>query len=309
MQFGPILSVLADPILPVFAIVVLGWIMGRAGAISQDDARVINRFAMTLLLPIMVFGIITDAPFSGFDPRMLLAYFLAEIVVFAFGFWLARRVFGRGAGESVLLGFCGLFANNAMYVLPIANILYGPGNAVPITMIVALDAVFAFGAATVALQMIRVGRVAVGTILGGFARTGILWGIGLGVLVAAMGWDLGRPARTFLDFNGAAAAPVSLFAMGVVMARTPMRPDRVVALFAAIKLFVLPVLVWLAMVALIGGNPLADTYARMFLMGAAGPTGVMAFSMALLYDVKTDTILQVILWTCLLSLLSLAVLA
>ncbi|MEO1277003.1 MAG: hypothetical protein AAFV96_17060, partial [Pseudomonadota bacterium] len=40
--------VLADPILPVFAIMALGYAMGLLGVTSQEDARRINRFAMRI---------------------------------------------------------------------------------------------------------------------------------------------------------------------------------------------------------------------------------------------------------------------
>jgi len=46
-----------------------------------------------------------------------------------------------------------------------------------------------------------------------------------------------------------------------------------------------------------------------FTLNSAGPSGAMAFSLALLYGVRTDAIAQVIIWTSVLSLFSLAYLA
>ena len=47
----------------------------------------------------------------------------------------------------------------------------------------------------------------------------------------------------------------------------------------------------------------------LFTLTAAGPSGAMAFALALLHGVRTDAIAPVIIWTSVLSLLSLAWLA
>ena len=47
----------------------------------------------------------------------------------------------------------------------------------------------------------------------------------------------------------------------------------------------------------------------LFVLNAAGPSGAMAFALALLYGVRTDAIAPVIVWTSTLSLISLSFLA
>jgi malonate transporter len=47
----------------------------------------------------------------------------------------------------------------------------------------------------------------------------------------------------------------------------------------------------------------------LFVLNAAGPSGAMAFALALLYHVRTDCIAPVIVWTSVLSLFTLALLA
>jgi len=54
---------------------------------------------------------------------------------------------------------------------------------------------------------------------------------------------------------------------------------------------------------------LPDNWEKLFTLNSAGPSGAMAFSLALLYGVRTDAIAQVIIWTSVLSLFSLAYLA
>jgi predicted permease len=74
---------------------------------------------------------------------------------------------------------------------------------------------------------------------------------------------------------------------------------------AGLKLLAFPILVWSALH--LGDRP-ADWNALLVLC-AAGPSGAMAFALAMLHGVRTDTIAPVIIWTSTLSLLSLAWLA
>ena len=113
-----VLTVLLNPILPVFAIMAGGFIAGRARWVSLEDAQVINRFAMTVLLPIFVFNLIATAPMARFPLGEVALYAAVEVVIFTCAFLLARYAFRRESAESVLLAFCCIFVNNALYVLP-----------------------------------------------------------------------------------------------------------------------------------------------------------------------------------------------
>lgn len=299
------LAVLQDPILPVFAIMALGFVMGRMGVVSEDDARLVNRIAMSVFLPLMLFGVIARAPIRDFAPVPTLIYLAAEFVVYGFGFWLAYRVFKRGARESVLLAFSGIFANNALYVLPISVLLYGRENVLPVTTLITLDAIVTFAGAMIALQLMEYGRVSPGTVFRTVARTPMLIAILLGIPFGLSDFAIPGPIETFLDFNGAAAAPLALFALGVVLSSTPFRVDRTVASFTLIKLAVFPTAVGGGLWLITGNDP---AYA-LFLLGAAGPAGAMAFSLALLHGVRTDAIAQVVVYTSILTLFSMAWLA
>ena len=74
---------------------------------------------------------------------------------------------------------------------------------------------------------------------------------------------------------------------------------------SAIKLFVLPITVGVLL--MYGDRP--ASWDNMLLLNSAGPSGAMAFALALLYNVKTSTIAPVIIWTSIMSLVTLALLA
>jgi len=304
-----VLAVLFNPILPVFAIMAGGFVAGRAGWVSLADARVINRFAMTVLLPIFVFNLISTAPMAQFPLQEVALYAAVEAAVFTGAFVLARFAFHRDPAESVLLAFCCIFVNNALYVLPISILLYGPDAVLPVTSVVTVDSIVTFAGAMIALQWIGMGRAQPRAVLMSLIRTPLIIGIAFGVLVGLTQFPLPGPLKTFVQFNGDGAAPVALFALGVVLSKTRFAWDRVVISFTLIKLFAFPALLWTVFV--FAGKFDGDGWARnsQFLMASAGPAGAMGFSLALLHNIRSDAIAQIVVWTSLLSLVSLAVLA
>lgn len=300
-----ILAVLLDPILPVFAILAFGFVSGHAGWAGEAEARTINRFAMTVLLPILVFDLMASAPVHSFRLAPVAIYAGAEIAFFALGYWLARRIFQRSAGEAVLLGLCGIFGNNAFYVLPISILLYGEAGVLPVVAIVTLDVFVVFGGAMLALELIQRERATPLGVAVTLLRLPMVHAIWLGLVFALSGLALPGPLQTFVDFNGSAAAPVALYALGVVLAGTQFRAEPVVAAISAVKLVLFPAAVWAALAL---WTP-EDQGAALYTLAAAGPAGAMGFSLALLYGVRTDAIAQVLVWTSLLSLGTLALLA
>ncbi|ASJ76139.1 AEC family transporter [Granulosicoccus antarcticus] len=300
-----ILTVLADPILPVFGIIAVGYAMGRAGRTSIAEARLINRISLTVFLPALLFDLLANAPIHEFNMAAVLLYTSVQAIIFTMGFLLARRVFQRPADESVLLAFCGIFANNAFYVLPISLLLYGESGVLPITTVLTMDTTVTFAGVMIALQLIKLGRVAPLEVVTTIGKTPLLYAIALGVIFSLARFEIPTPLQTFLDFNGVAAAPVALYALGVVMSTTTFVIDRSIVTFTLVKLLLFPAVIW-AGLRLFG---LMEGDGALFLLGSAGPAGTMAFSLALLHGVRTDAIVMIMIFTSVLTLFTLAALA
>jgi malonate transporter len=298
-----ILAVLADPILPIFAIAALGYLLGARGLVREEDARLANRICMTIFMPILIFGLVARTDFSAFLWDKLALYVACEVVLFALCVLVARRVFGCGPGEAVLLGVCAIFSNSLMYILPIAQLAYGEAAVGPVISVVVFDSVVVFGGALIYLELQRAKAESVAQAVGGLLKMPLIVAMLLGVAVGLMRMPLPEPVLTFIAFNGAAAPPIALFALGVVLSRTAFAPDGVVLTFGAVKLLLFPAAFWLMLEML---TPKIGPDALQFLLAAAGPSGAMAFSMALLYDVRPGRIAQIIVGTSALTLVSLA---
>jgi len=300
-----ILNVLSDPILPVFAIMAIGFLAGRIGLTSIEEARVVNRFAMTILMPILGFDLIANAPIYTFSLPPLLIYASAQAITFIGGYFIAFRIFKLDSGQSVLLAFCTIFPNTVLYILPISKLLYGPDQILPITTIITWDTSIVFITAIVTMQLINLGKIAPTKIASTLIKNPLLASLVAGSAFALAGIQVAQPVQTFLSFAGAAAPPVALFALGVVLSQTRFTFDLPVITYTLIKLLIFPLFIW---VGFEGFAPL-EQGREQFLLGAAAPAGAMAFTLAFLYNVRTDIIAQVIVITSLLTLASLAFLA
>jgi len=279
--------------------------MGRSGGARIDEARIVNRFVMTVLIPIMMTGLMANTPIARLPLVPVLTYAAAQALLFVAGYLLARRLLRRDAGEAVLLATCGIFGNNVFYVLPIARLLYPGDPLLAVAAVILLESVVIFAGAMAALEILALGRTTPTAALAQLARSPILWSIALGIALSLAGVVIPAPLQTFIGFNAAAAAPAALWALGVVLSGTPLRPDATAVSFALIKMAAMPMIV---AAGLHLGAP--DSAERsLFLLSAAAPAGVMAFSLALLYGIRTEAIAQVIVWTSLLTLFTLAALA
>lgn len=295
-------QVLTQSILPVFAILALGFVMGRFNQASEIEARALNRIAFIVMQPCLIFPLMAGLDFSELNGNALLLYGLNEVIVFLASYAIARLVFNREHLEAFLLSMAMIFVNSLLYIWPISFLIYGEPAALPITAIVAWDASIAFGFFIICMELMTKKSA---NPLGSIVRNPVLIAIVLGTVASLASVSIPTPVLTFMDFAGSAAAPLTLFALGVILSQSSLRPSACVATFAAIKLFIFPVTLTLMMI----WFAIPPDWSKLFTLNAAGPSGAMAFALALLYGVRTDAIAQVIIWTSVLSLFSLAFLA
>lgn len=299
------IHVLTHNILPVFAMLALGYALGRSKTASPDEARTLNRIAFLIFQPALIFPLIAGLDLDGFDVRALSVYVACQIVAFLIAYATARVLFAREHLESWLLAMAVVFVNTLLYIWPISFLIYGEAAALPITAIVAWDSAFSFAFFIISMELMA-GR-------GGGARNAvkrivtnpILLAILAGIAVILTGVTVPQPLLTAADFAGAAAAPLTLIALGIMLSTQALTPQPAVIAISLLKLAAFPALVFGAMALFLPGNAWTD----LFTLAAAGPSGAMAFALALLYNVRTDCIAPVIIWTSVLSLLSLALLA
>jgi malonate transporter len=225
--------------------------------------------------------------------------------MFITAYVIARRILRRDTLEAWLLAMATVFVNTLLYIWPISFLIYGETASVPITSLVAWDTAFTFAFFIVTTDLMANRQASPAQSLRRVAANPVLIAITLGIVSNAMDIAMPEPILTTLHFAGAGAAPLTLFALGVILSGHALTPSPTMITFSALKLLAFPALVWVALH--LGQRP--PTWNTLLVLGAAGPSGAMAFALAVLHGVRTDQIAPVLIWTSVLSLLSLAWLA
>ena len=71
----------------------LGYGFARGKLFDFSAALIINRYVFYAALPLLLFRLIATSPFDQFEWFLVIGFLLAEIVVYAIGYVLARKAF------------------------------------------------------------------------------------------------------------------------------------------------------------------------------------------------------------------------
>lgn len=301
------LSALGDPVLPIFAVLALGYAMAKLGFMAVAHAQAINRFVFYLGAPALGVRVISGTPLDGIGWGPVLVYFCVEVLVYAAVFALMRYVFRREAAEALLLGMTAIFANHVFFVLPISERFYGPEVVGAMSGILLLDIAVLFCGSVVLTEFVTGGNRGLRGTLSGLARNPFVYAPPIGVALGFLGEATPSGIGTFLGFASAAAAPVTLFSLGITLAASPIFPIRLPCWsVTAAKVLIVPALVWAGLRGLQSEmDALAPTVT---LLVAAAPCGAMPYVIATQYEVRTVTIAKTIFISTVASLVTLSAL-
>ena len=284
---------------------VLGFVMGRMKCVSHAEAAAVNRIAFLILQPALIFPLVNSVDLSNFYFDAIALYAIGQAFIFMFALAVGVFLLKCALAEAWLLAMATVFVNSLLYIWPISSLIYGNDGNLPITAIVVWDATFTFAFFIITTDLI-VNKGQSGT--QSFARlikNPVLITIFLGLCTNFFGIIASEPILVAAKFAGAGAAPLTLFALGVILSGHKIFPTKKVTVISFIKLCLLPLAI--ALLLQLGNRPVI--WNDLLLLNAAGPSGAMAFALAMLYKVRTDTIAPVIIWTSILTLVLLAWLA
>ena len=203
--------------LPVFAVIVLGFLLRKSGFLTDGFCQVANKLVFHLCLPAMLFRQIAAIRGGSLpDPAFLLYAFCFTLLstpgVWGLSRWLLKDktlvgAFAQGSfrGNTALLGavllqsICGSMTYAPLIILaavPLYNVLS--------VIILSLEA----GGGG------KLDRTRLLDALKKVASNPILWGIFLGVPFALWGWGIPTPADKALSMLGNLASPLSLIVIG-----------------------------------------------------------------------------------------------
>jgi hypothetical protein len=148
-------SVVLESVVPLFAVIFLGFFAGRAGFLGEAGIRGLGAFVFNFAIPPHVFRLMAETDLDQITEWGFLGgYLLAQSLVFVSGATIARLAFGMGVAEMTIQAFGSTFSNGVMLALPLLLWLYGDAGGVPALLIITLD-VIVFSSVTVLLELGR----------------------------------------------------------------------------------------------------------------------------------------------------------
>lgn len=277
------MGVIVEAVVPLFAVIFLGYGAGRRGLLSDTGIRELNTFVLYIALPPLLFRAMARAPLNEInDWRMLGGYIAVEVAVFLLAVVLGWRWLRRPGGEVVVQGFGAVFANGVFITLPLMQSLHGEAGVLPVLLIITWDGIAVFIVGIVLMESVAgEGRASVAMVARSVFTHPVIMALLTGLLY---GW-LDGPIPTVVDRTlvllGQATAPAALFGLGAALSvQTLGRDHRPLVLMVVLKLAFHPLLTWLLLKGLPGLPPL---WLQAAVINAAMPCGAMVYVLAQRY--------------------------
>jgi predicted permease len=288
--------IVADIILPVFGLVILGYIAGKAGWIGQAAIEGLSTFVFTFAIPVMLFRSIAIAELPADIPwSYLIGYYGATLVLF--GLMLAiGKLFSLNLTESSVFAMSGAYSNVVLLGIPLVVASLGNDAAVPLFIVVSTHAAIMFltttffaetgqghtdGLAKLPLQTVQV-----------LLKNTIVVGLLLGLGVNLAGIELPTTIDKMANYLGSAALPCAVFSMGASISQYKVSGDiQRISVSVIAKNLVHPILVWLLCSQVF---ELPPTWTAVATILAACPSGINVYLFANRYQVivpSTATVL------------------
>lgn len=303
------MSAVIDAVLPVFALIGVGYLAGRGGILDAAVTEALNRFVVWLALPALLFGATARMTLADIDhPGFALATGAGIALTFALSLLSDRRP-GKRLADRAIEGLDAAYGNTGFLGIPLGLALFGPAVLPALVISVLLTACLLFALGIVLIEVDLAATPDLGrTLLTAFrslARNPLLAAPVAGGAWAATGLALPLPLDRFTALLGAAAGPCALVTIGLFLHQQRERADpRQVARLVGLKLVAQPLLT-LAFASL---APMPKPWFHLALLLAALPTGTGPFMLAKLYGREAAATSQAILVSTLLSVVTVSAL-
>ena len=301
------MSSIINVVLPVFGLILAGYVCRRTGRLGEPASSELNRFVVWLALPALLFKVTATSTWEQiWQPGFVASVCAGCVLVFVATVIYRMRQLRRLADASID-GLSAAYANTGFLGIPLCVLVLGDEGLLPaiIATLIVACLLFAVGIVLVeiSLQEEKHPLRAVLKVSKSLAANPLLIAPLLGGAWAASGWTLAPAARQFLSLLGMAATPCALVSLGLFLAQKQEgRRDGTVGLVAA-KLVLQPLVTGFFAFRVF---ELPALWANSALLLSALPTGTGPFMLASFYNREAALVSRVILLTTVGSLVTIS---
>ena len=293
-------------VLPVFLLILIGYVGGRAGKLGINASVELNRFVVWLALPAQLFNFAANSGWQTlWQPGFITAFFLSCLIVFLLVLlvsWVCHRDLAAASFDSLSASY----SNTGYMGIPLCALALGQDGLAP--AIISTFIVFVmFALATV---LIEIGILShkkpheIGlSVIKSLCTNPLLIAPVAGLLWASSDLTLYDPIAQVIAFLAAASTPCALVAIGLfLMQKSTAAPARAWGISLA-KLILQPLIAWVI------AGPILELpalWVSAIVILSALPTGTGPFMLAQYYKADGSVISRVVLITTVSSLLTLS---
>ncbi|MGM7679615.1 AEC family transporter [Microbacterium sp. A94] len=264
--------------------IAVGYILGRIDLLGPHARHVLSRLTFFVLSPFLLFTVLSQADASMLFSALLPASAVAAVAVIALHTLVARLVWKRNVGETLIGALAAGQVNSNNIGIPLSLYLLGSA-AYPAPVILMQLLVFTPISLTI-LDTITGGRTSPIRTVVRTVTNPIILGSVLGTLVSVIGIDLPPIVMEPATLLANACVPVLLISYGIslhgqkVLGTAGHRRD--VLLASTLKLLVMPLIAWVVAQFLFG---LSTHEVLIIVVLAALPTAQNVFNYSQRYDI------------------------
>ena len=262
----------------------LGWILGRIDLLGSHGRYVLSRLTFFVLSPCLLFVVLSQANVRTLFSALLPVSAIAAVTVFLAHVVIARFVWRRSIGETLVGSLSAGQVNANNIGIPLSVYILGSA-ALPAPVI--LMQLLVFTPISMAIfESVSTGQRRIVPIVRRTVLNPIVVGSVLGVVVAVSGVSLPPIILDPLELIANACVPILLISYGISLhgARVlgPSERRRDIVLASGLKILVMPVVAWAAATLVFHLSPAGVLVVTVL---AALPTAQSVFNYAQKYDV------------------------
>jgi malonate transporter and related proteins len=288
-------------LLPVFFVLGLGYLAGRAKEFDADQRAGLNDLVLDYALPAMLFVATVKTPRAQLlsEGPYATALFIAFVGLFTIIVLVSTRLLHHSVGEAALQANLASYPSVAFFGPPIFQGLFGPSSLLSISLAATIAAVTIVPLTVVLLEInsqhdfrddAQKLKVLIRQSFVNTFKQPMVWAPLSGVGLVLLGLHVPQLLDTMLTLIGSTTSGASIFLAGLIIAAYDIKLDREIIANVLVKMIFQPVLMAILVAAFGIGNPLA----REAIVVCAIPTAVFAPLLAprySLYEVEASSTL------------------
>jgi hypothetical protein len=302
---------------PFFALVLCGYLAGRARLLPEEAIPGLNIFVLYFALPCMLFRFGASLPVAQIVNPVVIVITLTSATALVLATVALTRSDAVPMKDAALGALTVAWPNTGFMGVPLLAALLGPAATGPVITTLLVDLFYTSSLCIALAQSHSAGgaRIPLPRLLAGTLTNPLPAAIALGLAFSSLDMRLPGPLDTIVKMLGDSATPVALFAIGTVLWRAGQHvhtrtPLRLFLPLALAKLLVHPLVVLaLGVLAIRLDAPLTTSALTVIVLAAALPSASSVSLLAERYGADNGRVTRIIISSTVMAFVTFTLLA